>query len=127
ESRLHLTLRFVGDVEDDRIADVIEAVEEAAAGVPPFSIIVRGLGVFPKPSVVRVLWAGIEPNAELGRLARRVDEAIRSRGFPPEPKGFTPHITLLRTQGRPGRVEVPLDGESPRFGEQEVDSAVVME
>jgi 2'-5' RNA ligase len=127
ETRLHLTLRFLGETADERIPDVIEAVEEAAQAVAPFAIQIRGLGAFPKPHVVRVLWAGIEPSEPLARLAQRVDEAIRRRGFPREPRGFSPHITLARTQGRPGRAAGPLDPERPRFGEQEVDSIAVME
>lgn len=127
ESRLHLTLRFLGETADERIPDVVEAVEEAVEGVPPFAIVVRGLGAFPKPHVVRVLWAGIEPSEELARLARQVDDAVRRRGFPREPRGFSPHITLARTQGRPGRAAGALDPEQPRFGEQEVDSVTVME
>jgi 2'-5' RNA ligase len=127
ESRLHLTLRFLGETADERIPDVVEAVEEAVEGVAPFAIVIRGLGAFPKPHVVRVLWAGIEPSAPLATLARRVDEAIRDRGFPREPRGFTPHITLVRAQGRPGRAAGELDPEQPRFGEQEVDRVAVME
>jgi 2'-5' RNA ligase len=49
------------------------------------------------------------------------------RGFPPDPRGFTPHITLARVKGAPGRLKGPLDPERPRFGEQEVDEIVVME
>lgn len=127
EARLHLTLRFIGETADERIPDVVEAVEEAAAGVAPFAIGVRGLGAFPKPHVVRVLWAGIEPSEPLALLAQRVDAAIRRRGFPREPRGFSPHITLARVQGRPGRAAGPLDPERPRFGEQEVDALAVME
>jgi 2'-5' RNA ligase len=127
EPLLHLTLRFVGDASGDRIAELIDAVEEVAQATQRFAIVVRGTGVFPKPAAARVLWAGIEPSRELTALARSVDEAVRMRGFPPEPRGFSPHITLARVHGAPGRLQGPLDGERPRFGEQEVDEIVVME
>lgn len=123
----HLTLRFVGEVSDDRITDVIAAAEAAADVASPFTLELRGLGCFPKPGVARVLWAGIEPCEPLARLARSVDAEVRRRGFPPEPKGFVPHITLARARGRPARLTVPLDAAVPRFGEQSVEEIVVME
>jgi 2'-5' RNA ligase len=127
EPLLHVTLRFVGETADDRITELIDAVAEVAARTTSFSIVVRGTGVFPKPAAVRVFWAGIEPSPHLMQLARNVDAAVRARGFPPEPRGFSPHITLARAKGAPGRLQGPLEAELPRFGEQEVDEVVVME
>lgn len=127
EALLHLTLRFVGETGDDRITELIDAVEEVAAVTPRFAVVVRGLGVFPKPRAVRVLWADLEPSPPLLELARNVDAAVRRRGFPPDPRGFLPHITLARAKGAPARLQRPLDPERPRFGEQEVDAIVVME
>lgn len=127
EALLHLTLRFVGETSDDRITELIDAVEEVAAVTPRFAVVVRGLGVFPKPRAARVLWAGLEPSPPLLALARNLDAAVRRRGFPPDAHGFSPHITLARAKGAPARLEGPLDPERPRFGEQEVDEIVVME
>jgi 2'-5' RNA ligase len=127
EEQIHLTLRFVGETPDDRIADVIEAAEAAAAPRAPFSIQVRGLGGFPKPQAVRVLWAGIEECQPLGSIARAVETELRNRGFPPESRGFSPHVTIARAKGAPSRRCGPLDPEQPRFGEQEVDELVVFE
>ena len=127
EPLLHLTLRFVGETSDDRITELVDAVAEVAAVTSRFSIVVRGLGVFPKPAAARVLWAGLEPSPPLLELARSIDAAVRRHGFPPEPRGFSPHVTLARAKGAPARVMGALDPERPRFGEQEVDEVVVME
>lgn len=127
EERLHVTVRFVGETSDDRITDVIDAANAAAAAVPPFAFRVRGLGGFPKPQLARVLWAGIEPCKPLAEIVRRVEAELRARGFPPEPRGFSPHITLARAKGAPIRLATPLDPVEPSFGEQEVDALTVME
>jgi 2'-5' RNA ligase len=127
EEQIHLTVRFLGETEDMRIADVIAATEAAAAAFAPFSFVVRGLGCFPKPDVGRVFWAGLEPCPTLEQLALRVERELRERGFPPEPRGFSPHVTLARVKGAPIRLAAPLDPERPRFGEQEVDELTVME
>ena len=127
EELLHVTLRFIGETSDDRITDVIAAAEAAAAAFTPFAFAVRGLGCFPKEQLARVLWAGIEPCKPLEQVARRVETELRARGFPPEPRGFSPHITLARAKGAPVRLAAPLDPLQPRFGEQEVDALTVME
>ena len=127
EEQIHLTVRFLGETEDRRIADVIAATEAAARSVEPFAFVVRGLGCFPKPRLGRVFWAGLEPCPPLERLAARVESELRDLGFPPERRGFSPHVTLARAPGPPLRLAAPLDPEHPRFGEQEVDELTVME
>ncbi len=127
EELIHLTIRFVGETSDDRIGDVIDAAKSAAEAFAPFSFFVRGLGCFPRSDLARVLWAGIEPCPELTAIARQVESELVARGFPPDPRGFSPHVTLARAKGPPVRLRAPLDGERPRFGEQEVDALTVME
>ena len=127
EEQLHLTVRFLGETSDDRIADVIAAAEDAAAAVPAFSFFVRGFGCFPKPHLAKVFWVGLEPSPPLETLARRVEAELRQRGFPPEPRGFSPHVTIGRAKGPPLRLREPFELEHPRFGEQQVDQLTVME
>jgi 2'-5' RNA ligase len=127
EERIHLTLRFLGETPDPRIQDALEAAEAAAGTTRPFAFVMRGLGCFPKPTLGRVFWAGIEPCPPLEALARRIEVELRGRGFPPEPRGFSPHVTLARSKGPPVRLEAALDGREPRFGEQEVDELTLFE
>lgn len=127
EERLHLTLRFVGETADERIADVVAAAEAAAARFEPFSFAVRGLGAFPRPRSAKVFWAGLEPCPVLEQLARTVDRELRERRFPPEPRRFSPHVTLARAKGPPVRLAAALEPDLPRFGEQEVDAVTVLE
>ena len=94
---LHITLKFLGGVEDTRLSDVADAVG-AAAAVRAFEVELRGLGAFPTPTRPRVIWAGAAAAPAFAELAAGVDRAIVGLGFPPEERGFTPHVTLGRVR-----------------------------
>ena len=90
----HITLLFLGEQDVARIPAIIEAMETARAGVAPFEIAVRGLGVFPNWNRPNVLWAGVsEGGALLTQLANALERALLDA---PSGKPFHPHITLAR-------------------------------
>ena len=94
---VHVTLKFLGNVEAARVPALSEALTGAAHGAMPFRLAVRGLGVFPDDRAPRVLWAGIGGDTDaLGALARRVDDACAGLGFPRERRAFSPHLTIAR-------------------------------
>ena len=94
---LHITLKFLGGVEDTRLSDVADAVG-AAADVRAFDVELRGLGAFPTPTRPRVIWAGTADAPAFAELAAGVDRALVALEFPPEERGFTPHVTLGRVR-----------------------------
>jgi 2'-5' RNA ligase len=103
---LHLTLRFLGQTPDDRQGELAEALAAAAAGVRPFKVTLSGGGAFPNQYRPRVLWIGITHGApELSELERRVDVELRQRGWPPDDRPFTAHLTLARTDGVAGAAQ----------------------
>lgn len=125
---VHLTLKFLGNIEAARRDAVAGALSDAAAGCPGFELSVRGLGAFPTPARPRVLWAGVDAGAaQAATLARRVDETLAALGFAPEPRAFAAHVTL-------GRVRAPRANPrlaealaaSRTFGRQRVDRLVLM-
>lgn len=93
---IHLTLKFLGDIEAARVDDISKALTEASAGVPPFTVTARGVGGFPNLKTPRVLWVGLEENAELARLAKNIDERLGDLGFERDDRPFHPHLTLAR-------------------------------
>ncbi|MES0278967.1 MAG: RNA 2',3'-cyclic phosphodiesterase [Dehalococcoidales bacterium] len=96
---IHLTLKFLGYTTADTIPAIITAIEEAAAGIPPFLLTVGGLGVFPGPGQTRVAWVGMAGDTDtLGRLKQRLDSGLAALGFTTEKRGFTPHLTLARVR-----------------------------
>ena len=98
---MHLTLRFLGDVSErdaHHVDDALDAIDEGA-----FEMALSGVGVFESRHGPRALWIGVEPNPPLMHLQDKVERAIQMLGYPPEPRKFTPHITLARFKSRPGR------------------------
>ena len=93
----HLTLRFIGELDNGRLNEVAEALA-LVAGVP-FELRLKGLGHFPPRGEPRVLWVGVEKNGELTRLKRRIDRALAQAGLPPEGRKFAPHVTIARIRG----------------------------
>ena len=98
EAQLHFTLKFLGDVEEERIGAAKDAVLRAAAGAP-FRLALEGLGAFPPHGAARVLWAACGEGATaLAQLAARVEEAFAAAGFSREERPFSPHLTLARVR-----------------------------
>ncbi len=95
----HVTLKFLGGVDEAKVPALIEALHSAVARQRGFRFQVGGLGAFPFPTRPRVLWAGVAVGAErLGALAQNIDEATARLGFPREARPFSPHITLGRVR-----------------------------
>jgi 2'-5' RNA ligase len=96
---IHLTLKFLGNVAADRLSQITGAIEEAAQGIPPFHLEVKGLGVFPNLRRVQVAWVGISGEVDkLIQLQKRIESNLARLGFAPELRAFTPHLTLARVR-----------------------------
>jgi 2'-5' RNA ligase len=93
-ANLHLTLRFIGEVDEDVAEDLATALQPVA--IEPFELKIKGMGVFGHPP--HALWAGVEdaPKGALGALAASVESVLVREGLAPEHRNFTPHITLAR-------------------------------
>jgi RNA 2',3'-cyclic 3'-phosphodiesterase len=95
QTNFHLTLKFLGDIEENKITPIAQALELALRPFPRFTINAKDLGVFPDLKRPRVLWIGLE-GKKLLELASKVETALDSLGFVPEKKGFKPHLTVGR-------------------------------
>lgn len=93
--KIHLTIKFLGDIESNRVESIADALEEALKLFPQFSISAKGLGVFPTARHPQVLWVGIE-GSQVVKLAAKVEAALEPMGFLPEPRPFQPHLTIGR-------------------------------
>ena len=98
---LHVTVKFLGPVTPDTLDRLRQALRQCGPAFRPFSLRIRGLGVFPNPRQPRIVWAGID-SEEFTCLARLVEEAAARFGFEPERRAFRPHITLGRVRGTRG-------------------------
>jgi 2'-5' RNA ligase len=95
----HLTLRFIGEVENWRADEVDEAL--SAIRSRPFDLSLRGVGTFEKAGKIQTLWVGVEKTEGLTHLQSKVETALQRMGFDPERRRFAPHITLARTDKAP--------------------------
>ena len=97
DDQLHLTLRFIGEVERPVANDIAGALQRIRS--PRFELRIRGVGQFEKRSG-GALWAGIEPKEPVSALAAKVERAVQQAGLEPERRAFSPHITLARWNRR---------------------------
>lgn len=96
---IHLTLKFLGDVDEESLPAVAQAVKVAASSTSAFDIQVIGAGAFPNIKRPRVFWVGVsEPSGELQRLQERIETALQPLGFERETRKFSPHLTIGRVK-----------------------------
>jgi 2'-5' RNA ligase len=114
---IHLTLKFLGDVEKSAIAEIAAKMDAAAVAVTPFTLTAEGVGGFPSLRKPRVLWVGLgEGTCRLAALQSRLEGKLASIGFKKERRRFHPHLTIGRARQRiPGlRLESQLKAFTER-------------
>ena len=110
---MHLTLKFLGDIDSPEVARVCDETTAAAGGVAPFEIALEGVGCFPPGGMPRVFWIGVTGQIEsLAALHDDLDERLGAMGAGRERQRFVPHLTIGRVRRRsdPRRVRERLDG-----------------
>jgi 2'-5' RNA ligase len=95
----HLTLRFIGEIENWRAQEVDDAL--AAVRGTAFELSLAGLGTFEKAGRIHALWVGAARSEALAHLQAKVETALQRIGLPPERKKFSPHVTIARTERAP--------------------------
>jgi 2'-5' RNA ligase len=94
---IHLTVKFFGNVDPQRVATITATAERVVKEVSPIQIEVGRTGVFPRPSRPQVLWIGVEdPAGTLLKLQQSLDDGFAREGFPKEDRVFRPHLTIAR-------------------------------
>jgi len=97
--QMHLTVRFIGEVDGALFHDIKETLEGISYG--PFSLHLKGVGFFPPRGAPRVLWVGLEKSEPLQALKKKIDLALFRVGVEPDNRKFSPHITLARLKNSP--------------------------
>lgn len=102
DDQLHLTLRFIGEVDRHRASDI----HAALGGVhhPPFELALNGIGCFDGRGFPDTVWAGLTPHEQVKALHRKVDAALLRVGVPPDERAFLPHITIARLNRSAGPI-----------------------
>jgi 2'-5' RNA ligase len=104
--KLHLTLKFLGDVAGDNLVQVKQALEPLGERHEPFEVRTSGFGAFPSEKKARILWAGVGEGSEsLRAVAQNVEDLLQPAGFAKEQRPYIPHLTLARARGRKAKLE----------------------
>jgi 2'-5' RNA ligase len=127
---IHLTMKFLGEIEDEMPEAVKEAMADATNGAQPIEFEVAGLGTFPLRGAPRVVWAGVSRGADrITRVQSRLETALESLGFAKE-RTFTPHLTLGRVKLPKGSDDLPdrvAGAGDTRFGTCVADKLILFE
>ena len=97
--QLHLTLRFIGEVDGGMFRDIRETLDEVQSD--PFTLQLDGVGFFPPRGKPRVVWVGLRQSVDLSQLRNRIESRLVALGLEPETRKFSPHITLARLKNTP--------------------------
>ncbi len=127
---LHLTLKFLGQVERNRMSAIGEAIAAAASGCGPIRLVFQGLGAFPRPREARIVWIGLSHGTEaLAALQARIEAGLESIGFAREARPFTAHLTLGRVRGPARREQLAralAEAPAEALGEMVLDRIELM-
>ena len=96
KSSIHLTLKFLGDIDENLVASVGDALQESARALDRFRLGIEGLGVFPIRKTPRVIWIGVRKEPMLVELHQQVEANLQGLGFETEGRPFRPHLTIAR-------------------------------
>jgi RNA 2',3'-cyclic 3'-phosphodiesterase len=92
---MHVTLKFLGHADQQKIPQITAALEKINSHIP-VSLRFHGLGFFPDDKRPRIMWCGVEATPNLSALASSIEKSLQPLGFDPETRPFVPHVTLAR-------------------------------
>ncbi len=129
---LHLTLKFLGEVDNTLVPKICEFSREICEGYEPFELSFAGTGGFPNLNRARILWVGVEdPSGSLVGIVSELESKLADLGFKPEPRDYTPHLTIGRTRSGGRRaseqiIEQMKAEQGTMLGEMEVAQVHLM-
>lgn len=103
DDQLHITLRFIGEIDRRVAEDCVAALSSVRS--PPFELALAGVGRFDTRGRVNALWAGVRPHEAIAALHRKIDAALVRTGLAPERRAYLPHVTLARLNAQAESVE----------------------
>jgi 2'-5' RNA ligase len=102
---IHITIRFLGNITPNTAEKIFEEMKKVQ--FVPFDVQLQGVGAFPSAKYARVVWAGITQGADqLRNIFSQMEPRLHSLGFAPDPKGFSPHLTIARVRSARNKAEL---------------------
>lgn len=124
--QMHITLRFIGDMDDSRIGTVCSCIGRAASGIGGFRIDLKGIGTFPDVGDPRILWIGASSGHMLERLSESIGDELDAEHIDHDRKAFRAHITVGRVSGNADLARILKKYEDFCFGSFECDGMDLM-
>ena len=93
---IHITIKFLGDTDEEKIEEIKEIIKNSVEEIEPFEIKLKGSGVFPNKNYMKVLWIGIEKVEKIMEIAKKINNQLTKIGFEPEKRDFSAHLTIAR-------------------------------
>lgn len=113
---IHLTLKFLGYVDDTKIKEVQKILSEVAKNSKPFTLSLKEVGAFPKLDYPRVIWVGVEEGKnEAEQIAKELEDRLEKIGIPKEDREFHPHLTLGRVKSQKNKDKLKSIIETTKF------------
>jgi len=125
---LHVTLKFLGDVDEELVPEIAGYMRKATDGVEPFEMFLKGTGVFPNYKRISVVWAGLDGADPLKKIAEKLDDGLTMVGFRQERRKFSPHITIARVRNTLDTIGLPetvKKFENTEFATLKVDKIIL--
>ena len=126
---IHITLKFLGDVGENLIDEIEQIMKDAVKEMEPFTMRLKGTGVFPNHNYVKVIWIEIKDAQPIEIISKNIDEKLSKLGFKKEKRGFSPHLTIARVKTAKNKqhlLETIKKYTDVEFSIQEVNSIKIM-
>ncbi|VAX15546.1 2'-5' RNA ligase [hydrothermal vent metagenome] len=128
---LHITLKFLGDVENEKTFDICDIAKKVFTGFGPINLSVEGMGLFPNHDNPKVVWLGVHGNTEeLAKMELNLSAGLEKLGYPPDQKKFTAHLTIGRVKNESARgklVRLARKYHDTYIGDASADSVALYE
>jgi len=95
---IHITLKFLGDTEEELIDEIEDIIKKSIEKINPFNVKLKSSGVFPNQNYIKVIWIGVENTENLGKISSNINEGISKFGFEKEKRRFSAHLTIGRVK-----------------------------
>jgi len=104
---IHMTLKFLGAIEESQVEPIAQILENMTSGITPFKLQVKGFGAFPNARNPKVIWVGMEDNQQrLVLFQEKLEGTLAAIGFAPEKRAYSPHLTLGRVKESRGKRDI---------------------
>jgi RNA 2',3'-cyclic 3'-phosphodiesterase len=116
-SNLHITINFIGEVEEQRVPDIINCISPIAAALAPFQLSLANVDAFPEERKGRVIWLGVQNSVTLRSLQQQCQAALLQSGFELELRDYRPHLTVARLRSPVQLRDILSPYKRQHFGE----------